>query len=128
MNTSAGISKRGRVRTMSRNMAKSVSQCKFYGNAQMHYMVSESIMGKTPEDIFYNLHLELQERMRNPVAFYAEMMGDIMYLHQALKQKDASQFVDAIVREINGHVDNEEHWNLVKRDSVPKGLSTGIDS
>ena len=41
-----------------------------------------------------------------------------MYLHQALKQKDASQFVDAVVKEINGHVDNE-HWQLVKRDSVP---------
>ncbi len=37
-NTSAGISKRGRVCTMSRKMADSVSQCKFYGNAQMHYM------------------------------------------------------------------------------------------
>jgi hypothetical protein len=64
-------------------------------------MASESIMGKTPEDIFHDLHLELQEGMRNPVAFHAEMMGDIMYVHQALKQKDASQFVDAVVREIN---------------------------
>jgi hypothetical protein len=60
--------------------------------------------------------------MRNPVTFHAEMMGDIMYLHQALKQKDASQFVDAVVREIkNGHVDNE-HWDLVKWDSVPNDV------
>ncbi len=44
-------------------------------------------------------------------------MGDIMYLHQAFKQKDASQFVDAVVREINGHVENK-HWKLVKWDSV----------
>ena len=85
INTSAGISKRGRVRTMSRKMADSMSQRKFYGNAQMHYMALEAIMGKAPEDIFHNSHLELQEQMRNPVAFHAEMMGDIMYLHQVLK-------------------------------------------
>ena len=59
--------------------------------------------------------------MRNPIAFHAEMMGDIMYLHQALKQKDASQFVDAVVREINGHVEND-HWKLVKQDSVPNDV------
>ncbi len=57
-------------------------------------------MGKTLEDIFHDLHLKLQERMRNPEAFHAEMMGDIMYLHQVLKQKDASQFEDAVIREI----------------------------
>jgi hypothetical protein len=85
---------------MSRRMANSVSQRKFYGNAQMHYMVSQAIMGETPEDIFYDLHLELQEQIRNPIAFHAKMMGDIMYLHQVLKQKDTSQFVDAVVREI----------------------------
>jgi hypothetical protein len=120
-NTSAGISKCGRVCTMSRKMVDSMSQREFYRNAQMHYMALESIMGETPEDISHNLHLKLQEHMRNPVAFHAEMMGDMMYLHQALKQKDASQFVDAVVREINGHVDNE-HWDLVKRDSVPNNL------
>jgi hypothetical protein len=61
MNTSAGISKRGRVCTISRKMADSVSQREFYGNAQLHYMASESIMGETPEEIFHDLHLELQE-------------------------------------------------------------------
>jgi hypothetical protein len=95
-NTSANISKLGRVSTVSRKMTDSVSQCKFYGNIQMHYMALEAIIGKTLEDIFHNMHLKLQEQMRNPIAFHAEMMGDIMYLHQALKQKDASQFVDAV--------------------------------
>ncbi len=87
----------------------------------MHYMASQSLMGETPEDLFHDLHLELQERMRNPIAFQAEMMGDIMYLHQLLKQTDASQFVDAVVREINSHVENK-HWKLVKRDSVPNDV------
>jgi len=73
----------------------------------------------TEEDLFHDAHLELQERMGNPVAFHAEMMGDIMYLHQALQQDDASEFVKAVVQEINGHVENE-HWALVKRDTVPE--------
>jgi hypothetical protein len=114
---SAGTSLHGQPRKMSRKMADSVSQQDFYGNAHMHYIASQPLMGETPEDLFHDLHLELQERMRNPIVFHAEMMGDIMYLHQALKQKDASQFVDAVVREINGHVENK-HWKLVKRDSV----------
>jgi hypothetical protein len=57
-------------------------------------------------DLFHDAHLKLRERMKNPIAFHAEMMGEIMYYHQALKQPDASQFVDAIIKEINGHVDN----------------------
>ncbi len=83
----------------------------------MHYMASQAAFGNMEEDLFHDSHLELQERMRNPVSFHAEMMGDIMYLHQAMKQEDASQFVKAVVRKINGHVENN-HWELVKRDSV----------
>jgi hypothetical protein len=33
------------------------------------------------------------------------MMGDIMYYHQALQQPDAHQFAKAIVKEVNGHVE-----------------------
>ena len=116
---SAGISSRRRTRTMSRRMADSVSQRDFFGNAHMHYMASQAAIKGTAEDIFHDTHLELQERMGNPVAFHAEMMGDIMYLHQALQQDDASEFVKAVVQEINGHVENK-HWALVERDTVPK--------
>ncbi len=77
---SAGTSLRGHARTMSRRMADSVSQRDFYGTRNMHYMAQPSTIGETPEDLFHDAHLELQERMRNPIAFHAEMMGDIMYL------------------------------------------------
>ncbi len=50
-------------------------------------------------DLFHDSHLELQEHMRNPIAFHAEMMGDIMYLNQALQQPDAKEFVKAVVKE-----------------------------
>jgi hypothetical protein len=109
----AGTSRHGRVRTMSKKMADSVSQQDFYGNANMHYMALQSLMGETDEDFFHDAHLKLQERMRNSIAFHAEMMGDIMYYHQALKQPDASQFMDTIIKEINGHIDNK-HYRLAK--------------
>jgi hypothetical protein len=76
---------------------------------------------ETPEDLFHDQHLELQERMQNPIAFHAEMMGDIMYYHQALQQPDAKQFADAVVKEVNGHVDNK-HWELVKQEEVPEDV------
>ena len=117
----AGTSRSGRVRTMSRRMADSKSQRDFYGTTGMHYMadVSEAYFNETLEDLFHDRHLDLQERMRNPIAFHAEMMGDIMYYHQALQQPDAHQFAKAIVKEVNGHVENN-HWQLIKRKDVPE--------
>jgi hypothetical protein len=100
-------------------MADSVSQQDFYGTRNMHYMAQHSTIGETPEDLFHNAHLELQERMRNPIAFHAEMVGDIMYLQQALRQHDAKQFVDAVVKEVIGQVENG-HWESVPQDTVPK--------
>ncbi len=75
-------------------------------------MASQSTVGETPEDLFHNAHLEHQECMRNPIAFQAEMMGDIMYLQQALRLHGAKLFVDAVIKEVNGHVENK-HWELV---------------
>ena len=46
----------------------------------------------------HDQHLSLQERMRHPIAFHAEMMGDIMYFHQAMRQADADEFVKAVVK------------------------------
>ena len=117
----AGTSQSGRVRIMSQRMAESASQRGFFGNAGMHYMAHQSTASRdeTPEDLFHDQHLALQERMQNPIAFHAKMMGDIMYYHQALQQPDAKQFADAVVKEVNGHVDNN-HWNLIKREDVPE--------
>ena len=72
----------------------------------LHHVAHESTIGKTDEDLFHDTHLELQERMRNPITFHAEMMGDIMYLEQALRQSDAKEFVQAVVKEVNRHVDS----------------------
>ena len=58
--------------------------------------------------------------MRHPVAFLAEMCGDIMYFAQAIKQPDRKKIVDAIVKEVNCHVENQ-NWELIKRSKVPVG-------
>jgi hypothetical protein len=101
--------------------ADSKSQRNFYGTTDMHYManVSTAYFNETPEDLFHNQHLDLQKHMRNPIVFHAEMMGDIIYYHQALQQPDAQQFANAIVKEVDCHVENK-HWQLIKRGDVPE--------
>ncbi len=116
-----GSSQSGRVHMMSQRMAKSTSQRGFFGNAGMHYMAHQSTTSRneTPEDLFHDQHLGLQERMQNPIAFHAKMMGDIMYYHQVFQQPDAKQFAKAVVKEVNGRVNNK-HWELVKQEEVPE--------
>jgi hypothetical protein len=95
-------------------MAESVAQ-------GLHHMAHQSTFEETDEDLFHNAHLELQERMRNPIALHAEMMGDIMYLQQALQQPDAKEIVQAVVKGINGHVECN-NWTLKKRNKVPEDV------
>jgi hypothetical protein len=100
---------------MSRRVAESVAQ------GRMHHMAHQSTLSETDEDLFHNAHLELQERMQNPIAFHAEMMGDILYLQQALRQPDAKEFVQAVIKEVNGHMDCN-YWTLKKRSEVPEDV------
>ncbi len=102
-------------------MAESVSQRDFYGNQGMHYMASQATTGDTDEDLFHDAHLQLQEHMRNPIAFHAEMMGDFMYLQQVLKQPNAKEFVQAVIKEVHGHMDSN-NWTLQKRSNVPEDV------
>ena len=80
--------------------------------------VFDSMQDRSMEDELQPLHLALSLHSPNVVlvgenvgaemkASLAEMTGDIMYFHQAMKQDDADEFRKAIVREINGHVRNE---------------------
>ncbi len=99
-------------------MAESVSQQDVYGNQGMHYMASQATTGDTDEYLFHDAHLQLQEHVRNPIAFHAKMIGDIMYLQQALKQPNAKEFVQAVIKEVNGHV-GSNNWMLQKQSKVP---------
>jgi hypothetical protein len=98
------ISSHGRMRTMSHTMMESIDQRLFFGSSGMHYMSSCATAtmgddnGQTMEDHQHDAHLSLQDCMGNPIAFHTEMMGDIMYLNQALCQPDAAHFVKACHR------------------------------
>jgi hypothetical protein len=46
-------------------MAESVAQ-------SFHHMAHQSALSETNEDLFHDAHLELQEQMRNPIAFHAK--------------------------------------------------------
>jgi hypothetical protein len=84
-------------------MAESTSQQSFFGNTGMHYMAHQTTTSfdETPEDLFHDQHLELQERMQNPIAFHSKMMGDVMYYHQALQKPDSKQLANAVIKEVN---------------------------
>jgi hypothetical protein len=102
-------------------MAEFVSQRNFYGDQSMHYMSSQATTSKTDEDLFQDSHLQFQEQMRNPIAFHAEMMGDIMYLQQELRQPDTKEFVQAVIKKVNGHVDCN-NWTVRKQIEVPEDI------
>jgi hypothetical protein len=86
----------------------------------MHYMASQATTSDTDEDLFHDAHLQLQER-RKSIAFHAEMMGDIMFLQQALKQPDMKEFVQAAIKKVNGLVDSN-NWTLEKQSKVPEDV------
>jgi hypothetical protein len=70
----------------------------------MHYMAlsaTNDVTGQTDEDSEHDEHPALQEHMRHPIAFHAEMMGGTMYLNQALQQPDTPHFVEAVAQEVN---------------------------
>jgi hypothetical protein len=120
VSTSAGTSSQGRVCKMSRAMVESVSQQDFYGrDKKMHYMTSQAVCEHDYNHL-HNSHLDLQDHMHHLIAFLAEMMGDIMHLHQALRQPDSREFVEAVIKEVNGHIGNN-HWKLIPRTKVPEG-------
>jgi hypothetical protein len=82
---------------MSRAMAESLSQQDFSGRDKMHYMASQAVYEHDYNHLL-DSHLDLQDRMRHPIVFLPEMMGDVMYLHQALCQPDAREFVEAVIK------------------------------
>ena len=55
--------------------------------------------------------------MRHTIVFHAEMVGDIMYYHQAMRQPDSDEFTKAVVKDLNGYVDNDT-WKIIPQ--VPK--------
>ena len=110
---------------MSATMQQFASQQNIFCHS--NYMSASSTLAEdvSPSDCDegerHEAKLQLQDRKHNPIAFHAEMMGNIMYFHQALKLPDASNFEQVFVKEVNGHVD-KKHWELIKHSDVPKNV------
>jgi hypothetical protein len=63
--------------------------------------------------------LQAQQALLDPIAFKAKPEPDTLYYHEAMKVDDREQFTDTMGLEIDADSDNE-HWELVKREDVPK--------
>jgi Reverse transcriptase (RNA-dependent DNA polymerase) len=57
----------------------------------------------------------------NPMCLLARTDGDTMYWDQALKQHDASNFIQAAIDEVTTHQDNK-HWKVIARSEVPDDM------
>ena len=64
---------------------------------------------------YWNIH-----ENSNPIAFNASSDPGIMYLHEAMQQKDRKEFVDAMEKEVNDQMVNE-NWMIVHKSKIPKG-------
>lgn len=115
------------MRKINHAMQDSVSQYVPYGNHGMYYMGNRAI-ATTPHDAEEDcrskpdFHLELQARMCHPIAFHANVMGDIMYFYQALQQPGAAEFVKVLIKEIDDPIKNKR-WKLVKWSEAPKDVN-----
>jgi hypothetical protein len=64
----------------------------------------------------------LQDEMMNPVTFMASSNQETMYFHQAMKAPDRKQFTQAVIKEVNDHIE-KKNWELIPRDKVPEGTT-----
>ena len=63
---------------------------------------------------------DIQRQMADPIAFAASSDPDTMYLHEAMRQPDREQFIEAMVKEVTTHTERG-HWEIMSRSGVPEG-------
>ena len=61
---------------------------------------------------------EIQRKMADPIAFAASADPDVMYLHEAMRQPDRKEFVQAMIDEVTTHTERG-HWKIIPRSEVP---------
>jgi hypothetical protein len=62
----------------------------------------------------------LQNETMNPIVFVSHANKDTMYFHEAMQAPDADEFIKAVVKEVNDHIERK-HWELIPREQVPEG-------
>ena len=60
--------------------------------------------------------------MQNPVVSLARSQNekDTLYYHEAIQKKDSRNFIEAIVKEMNPHI-QKNHWSLIDKSDAPEG-------
>ena len=91
------------------------------------YMASQDSAAEETEGNDYDVDVyhgpeeyEVQRQMSDPIAFAASSDPDIMYLHEALKQPDKKEFIQAMVNEVTTHT-TRGHWKIIPISEVPNG-------
>jgi hypothetical protein len=101
-------STRGRLRLPSRHLRESMDQGLNITSYSTYY------------DVLHEEDFSIQDKMTDPIAFKASTDPDTMYYHEAMAAPDRHQFITAIIKEVNAHIENN-HWALVPIEEVPKG-------
>ena len=84
-------------------------------------IVNETIMEDIQEIFCLEAMYPSIEQDSNPLlALKAVADPDVMYMHQAMKQEDKSEFVKAMKKEVDDQTKNG-NFSIVERDSIPKG-------
>ena len=63
---------------------------------------------------------ELQKKMDHPLVFAATTNPDILYAHEAMKDPDRQEFIDAMEAEVSQH-ETRGHFVPVKKEDIPPG-------
>jgi hypothetical protein len=108
LNNQGNLSRYGRVRKPTQRMQESLSQ-------RQQGVVAYS----TYYEVLHEDDYLLQDQMSDPIAFLSAQGGaDTMYFDQAMQQEDREHFIQAIIDEVNAHIE-AKHWELIPRSQVP---------
>ena len=90
--------------------------------AVSHDAPFSKIIGNDYEnDVYHGAEeYEIQRQMTDPIAFATSSDPDIMYLHEAMKQPDKREFIQAMVDEVTTHTERG-HWKIIPVSEVPEG-------
>ena len=71
------------------------------------------------EAMYPNEHPDVLDPL---LAYKAVADPDVMYLHQAMKEKDRDMFIDAMKKEVKDQSEND-NFSVIKRELMPKNKS-----
>ena len=106
----------GRVRRRTQRFQESVEQVL----AITSFKATETEADDEYYDVLHEDDYRLQDDMKDPIAFKASSDPDILYYHEAIRAADSKEFLKAIVKEVNDHIEGN-HWELIPTEEVPKG-------